>query len=147
MHIRQLPAVGNPNPPKDLSEDIAAVRSLVEEAIGESHEVVVIPHSWAGIIAGSALEGMGKKEREVQGKKGGVTRAGYMAAFMLEPGVALIDCIPGGKPEYWWDIQVRNMLFSFPPKEEILVKPFQRLSTKPENFILTLSKGRSKLRD
>ena len=105
VYIRQFPSVGNPKPPTDLSEDIAAAKSLVEEAIGDGNDVVVIPHSWAGIVAGSALDGMGKKEREAEGKKGGVVRAGYIAAFMVDKGVGLIDCIPG--PADWWDVQVR----------------------------------------
>ncbi|KAH7392808.1 Alpha/beta hydrolase fold-1 [Pyrenochaeta sp. MPI-SDFR-AT-0127] len=102
VHGRQLPAIGNPNPPKDLSEDIAAVRSMVEEAIGDGNDVVVIPHSWGGVVAGSALVGLGKKEREAEGKKGGVTKAGYMAAFIVPEGVSLMDSLPGVLD--WWDI-------------------------------------------
>ncbi|KAF1844641.1 uncharacterized protein K460DRAFT_250316, partial [Cucurbitaria berberidis CBS 394.84] len=102
VHSRQLPAVGNPKPCSDLSEDIAAVRSLVEEAISEGNDVVVVPHSWAGVVAGSALEGLGKKEREAAGKKGGVVRAAYIAAFILPEGVSLKDTLPG-IPD-WWDI-------------------------------------------
>jgi hypothetical protein len=82
-HISQLPSIGNPDPPQDLSEDIAAVRTLVERAIGQCNDVIVFPHSWAGIIAGSALIGLSKEERKAEGKKGGVVRTGYMASFIL----------------------------------------------------------------
>lgn len=108
IHSRQFPAVGHPGPdtPKDLSEDIAALRAIVEEAIGEGRDVVVIAHSWGGIVAGTGLAGLGKQEREAAGKKGGVVRAAYIAAFILPVGVCLVDTfqhkIPG-----WWEIEVR----------------------------------------
>src|SRR5690242_875271 len=95
IHSRQLPAVGSSNPPSDLSEDIAVVRTLVEEAIGDGNDVVVVPHSWGGIITQSALDGLGKKEREAEGKKGGVIRTGYMTAFIGPEDMTLIKSIPG----------------------------------------------------
>lgn len=104
IHARQLPAVGSTTPSPDLSDDIAVVQSLVDEAIGTGNDVIVIPHSWGGIIAGSALEGYGKKEREARGAKGGVVRVAYIAAFILDEGVCLLDAIPG-IPE-WWDVKV-----------------------------------------
>ena len=105
VHSRQLPAVGNPNPPKDLSEDIAAIRGLVEEAIGEGNEVVVVPHSWGGIVAGSALIGLGKEERQAEDKKGGVVRTAYIAAFIVPEGVSLMDVLQHQIPP-WWNVEV-----------------------------------------
>jgi hypothetical protein len=105
LHARQMPAVGSSDPPTDLSTDIAALRAMVEEAIGESNDVVVICHSWGGMITGSGLEGLSKKEREEQGKKGGVVRCGYMTAFIVDVGVCLMDVIGGKDPE-WFDIKV-----------------------------------------
>lgn len=105
VHARQMPAVGNSNHPKDLSEDIAAVRSLVEEAIGnEGNDVIVSPHSWGGVVVSSALEGYSKKEREEQGKKGGVIRTAYIASFILPQGISLMDAI-GGHYAPWMDVQ------------------------------------------
>lgn len=103
IHARQLPAVGNSKPPSDLSEDIAAVRALIEEAIGNGNDVVVFPHSWGGLVTQSALNGLSKKEREAAGKAGGVVRTGYLAAFIVPEGVSLIDSIPGIPG--WWDIK------------------------------------------
>lgn len=83
-HVKQMPAVGSSNPPKDLSEDIAFVRAAVEKAIGDDeNDIVVICHSWGGIITGSALTDLGKVARKKKGKKHGVLRTGYIAAFMV----------------------------------------------------------------
>ena len=79
VHTAQLPSVTDHNPPEDLNADIATVRSTVDEAIGSGNDVVVIPHSWAGIVVGSALTGYSKKEREAKGEKGGVVRCGCMS--------------------------------------------------------------------
>jgi pimeloyl-ACP methyl ester carboxylesterase len=112
IHARQMPAVGASNPPKDLSEDVDVARSLVEEAIGSGNDVIAIVHSWGGIVAATGFVGLGKKEREAEGKKGGLIRVGYLAAFIVPEGVSLLDAI-GGSPPPWFDIQVRYQVFSF----------------------------------
>lgn len=105
VYARQMPAVGNSNPPKDLSEDIAVARALVEEAIGdEGNDVIVSPHSWGGTVVSSALAGYSKREREAQGKKGGVVRTAYIASFILPEGVSLMEAI-GGHYAPWMDVQ------------------------------------------
>ncbi|PSN60280.1 alpha/beta-hydrolase [Corynespora cassiicola Philippines] len=102
VHGRKLPSVGNDNPPEDLSQDITAVQELVTEAIGDGNDVIVIPHSWAGIIVASALSGWGKKEREERGLKGGVVKFAYICAFMIPENVSLMDAIQHQVP-HWWD--------------------------------------------
>lgn len=106
VHGRQMPATGNAKPPKDLSEDIAAAQSLVETAIDDGNDVAVVAHSWGGIVAGSALSGYGKKQREAQGKKGGVIAVGYMTAFLGPEGASLMDGI-GHQTPYWFNEDVR----------------------------------------
>jgi hypothetical protein len=107
IHARQMPAVGNPNPPKDLFDDIAAMDAMVQEAIGpDGNDVVVICHSWGGIVTGSGLKGLSKKEREEQGKKGGVVRTGYIAAFIFDEGFSLLDGTGGTEPG-WSTVEVR----------------------------------------
>ncbi|KAH7089541.1 Alpha/beta hydrolase fold-1 [Paraphoma chrysanthemicola] len=104
IHARKMPAVGATTPPKDLSEDVAAARALVEEAIGSGNDVIAIVHSWGGIVAGTGFVGLGKKEREAEGKKGGLIRVGYLAAFIVPEGVSLMDAI-GGSPPPWFDVK------------------------------------------
>lgn len=106
VHSTQLPSVGNDdNPPEDLSRDIAAVQELVTKAIGDGNDVIVVPHSWAGIVAGSGLVGYGKKQREEKGLKGGVVKGAYMCSFIVPEGVSLMDAIQHNIPD-WWEIKV-----------------------------------------
>ncbi|KAF2471272.1 alpha/beta-hydrolase [Lindgomyces ingoldianus] len=100
----KLPSVGSNPPPEDLSKDVETLRKLVTEAIGNGNDVVVVPHSWSGIVAGSALTGMGKKQREENGEKGGVTRIAFMCSFIAPKGVSLLDAIQHVIPD-WWEVK------------------------------------------
>jgi pimeloyl-ACP methyl ester carboxylesterase len=112
VHSRQLPSVGVPpswTPPESLVQDTATARALLDYAIGEGNDVVVICHSWGGTVAGSALVGYGKEERAKKGLKGGVLRVGYMCAFMIDEGTSLHE-MAGGEYPPWYDINVRCLL-------------------------------------
>ncbi|KAK7185317.1 alpha/beta-hydrolase [Paraphaeosphaeria sporulosa] len=104
VHTTQLPSVTDKDPPKDLSADIAVARAIVDKAIGSGNDVIVVCHSWSGIVVGSALVGYSKKEREEKGKEGGVVRCGYMCAFLAPEGLSLTESIQGPPPT-WWTIE------------------------------------------
>lgn len=126
VHTTQMPSVTDKDPPEDLTADIAALRQLVDKAIGPGEDVVVISHSWAGTVASSALVGYSKDSREKTGKKGGVVRCGCMGlprytnfaradfipyrpdmtSFMIPEGVGLMDAFEGLPPS-WWTLEVR----------------------------------------
>ncbi|KAJ4983363.1 alpha/beta-hydrolase [Stagonosporopsis vannaccii] len=104
VHAQQLPGVGVPpswTPPTDLSQDIAAAQSLVDRAIADGNDVIVICHSWGGTVASSALVGYSKKERADKGLKGGVVKVGYMCAFMIDEGSSLHDEFGGEHPPFY----------------------------------------------
>lgn len=106
VHARQQPAVGVPpswTPPTDLSQDLEAARSIVDRAIGEGNDVVVICHSWGGKIASSSLVGYSKEEREKKGLKGGVVKVGYMCAMMVDAN----ENIPQREVPTWYELDVR----------------------------------------
>ena len=107
VHARQQPAVGVPpswTPPTDLSQDLEAARSIVDYAIGDGNDVVVICHSWGGKIAGSSLVGYGKEEREKRGLKGGVVKVGYMCAMMVDDK----ENMPQPSTPSWFEVDVSH---------------------------------------
>jgi pimeloyl-ACP methyl ester carboxylesterase len=109
IHTRQFPSVGNPSPPTSLSADIAALRTLVSSAIGPTgNDVVVICHSWGGMVTGSGLSGLSKTERSAAGLPGGVIRTGYIAAFIVPIGISLRDACGGVDPP-WHDMQLPHV--------------------------------------
>ena len=104
---------------KTTSDDIAFVREkLLLPLINEGKDVIVAPHSYAGMPVGSAIEGLSKVERAAKGQQGGVVGLIYICAFVSQEGASLFDMI-GGKWAPWQDVKVRcvfsNLSMSFSP--------------------------------
>jgi pimeloyl-ACP methyl ester carboxylesterase len=86
----RLPSVGNA-PPIGLMEDAQCIRDeLVRLIEGEERDIVVVAHSYGGVVATQAVEQrFAKKTCEKEGKKGGVVRIVYMCAFLMNVGEPL----------------------------------------------------------
>jgi pimeloyl-ACP methyl ester carboxylesterase len=94
---RQPSAQGLPT--AGLAEDADSITSeLVNLIEVEEREVIVVAHSYGGVIASQAVrQHFARPEREKLGKKGGVLEIVYMCAFLLEKGQSLIDALGIGK--------------------------------------------------
>ncbi|KAL5339334.1 alpha/beta-hydrolase [Aspergillus crustosus] len=96
-HTVAFPSITQATTVKDLSNDIAAVRSLIEPEIKQGKDVVVIAHSWAGLPVNSALEGL-IKTSETHGA--GVIKLLFISAFLPEIGQSLVST-KGGEAEWY----------------------------------------------
>ncbi|KUI58952.1 hypothetical protein VP1G_06263 [Cytospora mali] len=97
-----LASCGSEPPVEDLEPDVHLISSAIEEAADEGQNVVVFMHSYGGIVGTESCRGLGKKEREASGKKGGVVELIYCCAFMPLPWFVLSDDgarISPGTPE------------------------------------------------
>lgn len=82
-----LPSVGyKTNVPGTVQDDAAFIASEVTKHADEGKEIVLIAHSYGGLPATESTKGLGKKEREVQGKAGGLVRLGYISCIILPVG-------------------------------------------------------------
>lgn len=99
VHGVNLRSVGAPTPVKDLGPDVAAVNEVVEPLVEQGKEVIAIMHSFGGIIGTESLGAFGKKAREAEGKKGGVTKLVYMTAYIPPLGGSVLDEAGGELPE------------------------------------------------
>ncbi|KAL4940688.1 hypothetical protein BDV06DRAFT_17205 [Aspergillus oleicola] len=98
------PSIGAEPPTKTLTDDIASLRSVLTRLIDdEGKDVIVVGHSSGGISASGAVEGLGKNERVAEGKEGGVIMVVYMAAFVLDKGMSLLDML-GGEYLPWMEV-------------------------------------------
>jgi hypothetical protein len=79
-------------------EDAECIRSELTELIdAKSKDVVVLAHSYGGMVASQAIDSdFGKKVRESHGKSGGVVRIVYMCAFIVLKGESLGSALGGG---------------------------------------------------
>lgn len=70
-----LPSADAIIPHKDFTGDVAAIRDCLTELVSNNnHEVVLAMHSYGAFPGSEAAKGLGKKEREAKGLKGGVIR-------------------------------------------------------------------------
>lgn len=107
-HHVALPTVGSDATPQPgLTDDVAAVRRVLEPLLDEGRKVVLLCHSSGGVVASNAVEGYDVAARRVAGKQGGVARVVYLAAFMLPQGQSLLDML-GGEPLPWMVVEVSS---------------------------------------
>lgn len=103
-----LPSIGAEPPTKTLADDAALVRAEIKRLADAGKQVVVVTHSYGGLVGQNAVEDvrdLGYAQRKEAGKKGGVIMFVYMTAFVAEKGVSLLDML-GGKYLPWMAVNV-----------------------------------------
>lgn len=97
----ELPSLGQ-FPPIGVKEDAQRIRDEVKTLVEEEEkEVIVVAHSYGGVVSTEALDkDFAKKERQAHGKKGGIVGLMYMCAFIIEAGQALVDPMGGSLPPF-----------------------------------------------
>ncbi|KAJ0160934.1 hypothetical protein CTA2_7055 [Colletotrichum tanaceti] len=98
------PSVGAEPPTKGVKDDAAAVRAVLERLADEGKEIVLVVHSYGGLVGSNAVEGLGYKQRAREGKKGGVVIFVYLAAFVLPLGKCIRDLL-GGQLLPWMQVE------------------------------------------
>lgn len=100
------PSIGAEPPNKTLADDTASLRSVLTQLVEvEGKDVVVVGHSYGGVVASCAVEGLAKTDRKAAGQEGGVVRIIYLAAFALDKGQSLLDML-GGQYLPWMEVEV-----------------------------------------
>lgn len=87
----RLPSCGDSQPPTALlQDDLAAVRTAASELISTNHKILVLAHSYGGIVASAAIT----PDLYSSSTNGpGVSALLYLAAWLLLPGQCLDDII------------------------------------------------------
>ncbi|KAF6827091.1 hypothetical protein CMUS01_09151 [Colletotrichum musicola] len=98
------PSVGAEPPVKGLADDAAAVRAVVEKYADEGREIVLVVHSYGGLVGANAVKGLGYKQRAKEGKKGGVITFVYLTAFVVPVGKSIKEML-GGQFLPWMDFK------------------------------------------
>ncbi|EXJ60461.1 hypothetical protein A1O7_04614 [Cladophialophora yegresii CBS 114405] len=96
-----LASVGAQTPLKDFWPDVEAIRQVLKPLADGGKDVVVVVHSYGGVIGCEAVQGFVKSEREKEGKKGGVSHIYFCCAFALPEGVSLMDAL-NNQPLPWF---------------------------------------------
>ncbi|KAF5025651.1 hypothetical protein F66182_2257 [Fusarium sp. NRRL 66182] len=91
----EYPSVGAEPPNKGLADDVSAVRAVLERLADEGKKIVLVVHSYGGLVGANAVEGLGYKQRAQEGKAGGLIQLVYLSAFVMPKGKGVLDLLGG----------------------------------------------------
>ena len=100
MACPEQPSTGASPPTKTLYDDAAHVRAELELLIEHGQEVVLVMHSYGGMVGTQAAAGLGKAERTQRGLSGGIVRLFYACSFLLPLGSDLCNSLGGSFPPW-----------------------------------------------
>lgn len=95
--VYDLPSAssGPPLPAPTLDDDGAFFAEKIIQLADQGIDVVLLGHSYGGLVAREALKGLSKTERASQGKAGGVVHTIYISPIICEPGQTTMDTLAG----------------------------------------------------
>ncbi|KAK7044421.1 AB hydrolase-1 domain-containing protein [Favolaschia claudopus] len=96
VHAIDLETVGRRDTPPSMYDDAAKLAALITKLADEGKDVVLVPHSYGGVVACEASKGLAKSVREQEGKRGGVARIVFVTAVGPPVGQSIKDVFPPG---------------------------------------------------
>ncbi|OCL12607.1 alpha/beta-hydrolase [Glonium stellatum] len=92
-----LPTVGRreDGPAPTMADDAAHVHSVAVKFVDEGKDVVLLTHSYGGIVGTESANGLAKADREAAGKKGGISRLIYLTSIVPPVGGSLASTTEG----------------------------------------------------
>ena len=87
-----LPSVGrSPHgaPAATMAEDAAQVQFVTSKLAEAGKDVVIVTHSYGGIVGTESARGLAKADREAAGKTGGISRLFYITSLVPLVGTSL----------------------------------------------------------
>ncbi|KAI1271284.1 alpha/beta-hydrolase [Xylaria sp. FL0933] len=88
-----------------LSGDAKRVRSLLTDLIDEGKEIVIVAHSYGGLVASNAVAGLNIQKRSAAGMKGGIILILFLAGIVLPSGQNLIGLADPTSSLPWEDTE------------------------------------------
>ena len=85
------PSVGANPPENGLHADIAYTKTILEGLLDKGQHIIVVNHSYGGIVGAGAVEGLGLAQRSQAGLPGGVIMVVWLASFVALKGTSLFD--------------------------------------------------------
>ncbi|KIV77371.1 hypothetical protein PV11_09169 [Exophiala sideris] len=86
-------SVGASKQLQDIGPDVEAIQNVVRPIVDQGRDVMLVVHSYGGVVGGESVRGLDKVSRAKEGKEGGITHLYYCCAFALPEGVSLMDAL------------------------------------------------------
>ncbi|KAH8891211.1 alpha/beta-hydrolase [Thozetella sp. PMI_491] len=100
-----LRSVGRPAPevlatqaPATMYDDANFIHSEVEKLADDGYDILLVAHSYGGVVATESMKGLSREAREKQGKTGGVARLFYTTAVAPKIGGTLGEMLMSKEP-------------------------------------------------
>ncbi|KAI0468436.1 Alpha/Beta hydrolase protein [Xylaria cf. heliscus] len=112
------------NPPDPMnancSDDIAALRSTLISLLDQQRDLVILAHSYGGIVAGGAAKDLDRDRRNAQGYTSAVIGLIYVAGNITLDGECLLDIVGRAYPPFIKSHKPSKGLALIEPAMEIL---------------------------
>lgn len=88
VYVNALPSSSRsaPEDPASLSDDADFFHSILSKLVSQGKDVVVLGHSYGGVVASEAVKGLSKADRLEKGQTGGIVKIIYLSAIVLPEG-------------------------------------------------------------
>jgi pimeloyl-ACP methyl ester carboxylesterase len=98
-----------------MYDDAAFIAKEAERLADEGKNVILIGHSYGGVPGTQSAKGPGTKERQKQGKTGGIVNLAYITSLVPAVGMSTAGVLADVPKEYQLDLKtdVRFPPFSF----------------------------------
>lgn len=103
------PSVGASPPDKGLHADIEYTKAVLQRLVDQGRQVVLVNHSYGGMVGASAVQNLGYAQRSKSGLPGGVIMVVWFAAFVTPKDKSALDML-GGNLLPWMLVKVRACL-------------------------------------
>ncbi|KAH8165505.1 hypothetical protein CIB48_g2743 [Xylaria polymorpha] len=112
----------NPDDPldADCSKDIEKLRNTLVSLLDQDSNIIILAHSYGGVVAGGAAKGLDKASREAEGHRSAVLGLIYVAGNITLEGETLFEAVGGGYPPFIKSNKPSQGLALIEPAMEIL---------------------------
>lgn len=99
VQVIGYPSIGrkDPSPAATMADDAAYIHSELLNLVDAGYDVVINAHSYGGVPTSESLKGLSKKQREAEGKQGGVVQLVYTAALTPPVGKSIGEVMGSGE--------------------------------------------------
>lgn len=81
----------DPLPAATMQDDAAYFREVITQLADQGKDIVLLPHSYGGIVANESAKGLLKSDRLANGKPGGIVRIVFVSAVVPPEGSSTAD--------------------------------------------------------
>ncbi|KAI0459138.1 Alpha/Beta hydrolase protein [Xylaria acuta] len=120
-HPGAYPSCNPPDPMNaNCSDDISALRNTLISLLDQQRDLIILAHSYGGVVAGGAAKGLDKDSRKAQGHTSAVVGLIYVVGNITLDGECLLEAVGGAYPPFIKSDKPSKGLALIEPAMEIL---------------------------